>query len=101
MPEAISIPRGTIENIIVDVKDSLGVLTDLAPTGVKYDIRKEDTTTWIVQNQTATVSGMRVYCLVDTTLTAYGTSGTYELFIDFNNLPEKPRLGPFDFDVNV
>jgi|SRR5215469_5234136 len=101
MPEDISLPRGTIENIVVDVKDSLGNLTDLSTAAVKYDIRKEDTTTWIVNQASATVTGMRVYCLVDTTLTAYATSGTFELFISFTNLPERPRLGPFDFDVNV
>jgi hypothetical protein len=102
MPENIAIPMGSIENIIVDVKDSLGILTDLGPSGVKYDIRKEDTITWIVQGVTAVVNLMRVYCLVDTTLSAYATqSASYELFITFNNLPEKPRLGPFEFDVNL
>lgn len=101
MPERMILPRGTVEHIIVDVADRLANLTDLTGTNVRYDIRSLGGSTWIAQGLSATTIGMSAYCLVDTTLTAYDESGRFELFLQFDNLPESPRLGPFDFEVNA
>jgi len=101
MAERIVLPRGTVEHIPVDIADRLQNLTSLDGTAARYDIRAHGSTSWVVQSQSATTIGMTVYCLVDTTTPAYATSGRYELFVQFDNLPEHPRLGPFDFEVNV
>lgn len=100
MPERVVMNKGAKEHLIVDVVDRLKNLASLDGAGSKYDIRKRRASNWIVQNQPANSIGLTAYCLVDTSLAGYDESGTYELFLSFDNFPESPRLGPFDFEVN-
>ena len=97
--ERVLLNKGTIEHLIVDVRDRLKNLTSLTGTNAAFDIRLEGSDTWLVTASPATVAGMSAYCLVDTTPSGF-VDGVYELFLYFNNLPEVPRLGPFEFEVN-
>lgn len=100
MAERILLPKGSVEHLIVDISDRLENLTSLAGTNARYDIRARAASTWIVQSLPATTIGMSAYCLVDTSDSQY-TYGRYELYVQFDNLPESPRLGPFEFEVNA
>lgn len=97
--ERVELPKGTIEHLIVQVKDRLNNVNDLSTLTPRYDIRRQGDPTLLFTALPATAIGMALYCLVDTTADAY-TNGTYELFAYFDNLPEIPRLGPFEFDIN-
>lgn len=99
MAERILLNFGTVESIIIDVADRLKNLTTLAGTSPWYDVRVKGTTPLVLANQDVTSVGMTAYCVVDTTALAPNT--VYELLLQFNNLPERPRLGPFPFEVNA
>lgn len=89
---------GTKEYMIVDVTDLLGGLTDLAGANCKYDIRvRDDTSGFVVTAASASVVGMRAYCLVDTTVSGLDVVDFFEMFVYFDNLLESPRLGPIEF----
>lgn len=90
------LPKGTKENLIVDVTDRLENLTTLDGANGTFDVRlKNDGANWVTQGAIINI-GMRAFCLVDT-----GTwdVGTYELFLNFSALPEVPRVGPVEFEV--
>jgi hypothetical protein len=97
--ERVELPKGTVEHLIVQVKDRLNNVTDLTTLTPRYDIKRQGSPTYLYTELPATVIGTTLYCLVDTTPEVY-TNGTYEIFTYFDNLPEIPRLGPFEFDVN-
>lgn len=99
MAERIIYNKGGIEYLVSDLTDRLENVTDLAGMNTRYDIRAEGAGSWIVQAQPASVNLLEVSCLVDTTDVAY-VSGVYELFIQFDNPPESPRIGPIRFEVN-
>lgn len=97
--ERVELPKGTVEHLIVQVKDRLNNVTDLAALTPRYDIKRQGSPTYLYTELPATVIGTTLYCLVDTTPEVY-TNGTYEIYTYFDNLPEIPRLGPFEFEVN-
>jgi hypothetical protein len=87
---------GTKENLIVDVTDRLENLTTLDGANGTFDVRLKGETSWEIQGQAIINIGMRAFCLVDTdTLDV----GVYELFLNFQSLPEEPRIGPIEFEV--
>lgn len=87
---------GTKEYLVVRVRDRLNRIIDLASSNPTYDIREKGSASWVAQNSPADTEGLNALCLVDTDT---WDVGTYELFLDFTNSPELPRLGPFSFDV--
>jgi hypothetical protein len=100
MPELVQLNKGSKEHLIVDVADRLGALTSLEPTNPIFDIRKRNESEWVSQGTQATPLGMTAYCLIDTTLSGFDVPDVYELFLQFDNVPETPRLGPMRFEVN-
>jgi len=91
------LPVGTKENIVVDITDRIGSISTLDGSNPTFDVRKRGAgSTWKLQAQPVTNIGMRAYCLVDTDTWEVGT---YELFINFQALPEEPRVGPLEFEV--
>lgn len=94
----IRIPKGSKEFLIVDVEDRLEQITDLTGTNPTYDVKLRDATSNLLTAQSANIGPglMQLECLVDTSSWALGT---YYLFISFNNSPEIPRIGPFEFEV--
>lgn len=91
--------KGTKENLAIEVVDRLGNLTDLTGTNATFDVRKRDAgNTWLIQGQAATVDVMTAFCFIDTTPGGF-VEDVYELYLNFTNLPEMPRLGPHLFEV--
>lgn len=88
---------GSKEYVIIDVTDRLSNLTSL--TGATYDWREKNASTWLAQGLTVTAIGMRAFCLIDTAVA--GVSGEYEVFLQFVNAPENPRLGPVRFKIDA
>jgi hypothetical protein len=94
----IKLNKGTKEHIPVDIADRLEGLTTLNGTNPRFTTRLRYAGTDIQTDQPATNIGLTAFCLIDTTLVAY-VVGIYELFIRFDNLPEVPKLGPFEFEI--
>lgn len=88
---------GSKEYVIIDVTDRLANLTSL--TGATYDWRVKNSVSWVAQGLTVTAIGMRAFCLIDTTTA--NESGEYEIFLQFANAPETPRLGPVRFKIDA
>lgn len=92
----MNINKGSIETFIIDVADTTLNMTEL-PVGTTYDVVNTDDEA-IVTNQGATVLGLRAFCLIDASLSAF-VRGDYDLFLKFSVPPEVPRLGPYRFRV--
>lgn len=94
--------RGTIENVEVSINDTTGTVSSLNSSSPHFDVEQDDGTA-VVTNQAATVNGMLIHCLCNTT-TWPDTEQHFNLFVKFTVGPETPRLGPFDIymiDVGV
>lgn len=93
----IKLTKGTIEYIVVNVKDRLSHLITLDGSDPTFDVKKRGAEDLEVENEDAINEGMNVLCLVDTTDLDVDI---YELFVSFENFPEQPKLGPFAFEVS-
>jgi len=90
--------KGTIEDIPVDIVETLGNVTTLNGLGLKYDLYKDNPAETVVILDVATNNtGMKALPLFDTTNLA---EGNYVFFLKFASVPEYPRLGPFKFRVD-
>lgn len=89
-------PRGTIEYLVVDVKDRLEAIEDLDAYGLSFDVYFRETGEIKYENEEAENDGMKIKCLIDTT---DWDPGPYQLFTTINATPESPRLGPFEFRI--
>lgn len=97
---AVNLPKGTKENIVVEVDDALNNLVDLAGTTPKYDVKKEDDTL-VISQATPTIQVMKLFCMIDTRTTPNNwPPGEYRIYVDFTTAPELPRIGPFPFTIN-
>jgi len=97
-----SITIGSIEELIVDIDDTLNGVTDLTTLSPRYDV-KDKAGNVKMNNQVATVDAvnkMRLHCLIDTTLGGNWASGHYFLYPRFTAAPESPNVGPLEFKVN-
>ena len=91
---------GSKEYVIVDVSDKLGTITNLASLTPKYFVKKKlDGTTALADTDPNVVSGMKLSCLIDTTIAAF-VPGIYQLFVKFTSAPEAPILGPIEFEIS-
>jgi len=97
----ISLDKGKIENVVVDVEDRAGSLLTIEGTAPKFSVRPRfgDDDSWILTDENATPDNLRAFCLIDTTNFTNWPKGEYELYIEFDNLPEVPRLGPMHFEL--
>lgn len=90
----MNINKGSIETMLVDVKDVLGTLGAL-PANTRYSIY--DTDGNVEQaNLVPTLNGLQAQCVIDTTALIVDD---YDLFLTFNQPPDTPKLGPFRFRV--
>jgi hypothetical protein len=97
-----SITIGSIEELIVDIDDSLDGVTDLTTTSPRYDV-KDKLGNFKMSNQVAVVdpvNKMRLHCLINTTLGGNWVAGRYFLYPRFTAAPEAPNVGPLEFKVN-
>lgn len=93
--------KGTIEPILVGLRDRLENLTDLSGvTNLKFDVKKKSDGSAVSSNLTCTFEEMTAICLIDTTLAGYvAGGGTYKLYLKFDDGVEHPVLGPIFFRV--
>ena len=99
---AFTLTRGTKEILPVDVDDTTDQVTTLAgATSVQFDV-KNDAGTSFYSNHSASITGMRISCLVDTSAAhpnGLWPEGHYELYPEFTLATEVVRLGPIDIYV--
>lgn len=93
-----SITLGSVEELVIDVKDRIHGIAML-PGGTRYDVVRKEDDVIIVGNQLATIDGMQARCLIDTTGLGFDT-GIYTLYLEFATGLEIPRLNCGDFEVN-
>lgn len=94
----LKLPKGTKEYIVIGLEDRLGTITTLTGAGMIYDIFDAAGNAKYNDAPGANML-MKAMCMCDTNLGGLWAIGRYELFIQFNALPEVPRLGPFPFLV--
>jgi len=92
------IADGSKEQLIVDLRDLSGAVTELSDKLPKFTVKRADGT--VVQNlATATASGMRMFCLIDTAVSGYDANTYYKLFVGFTVGSEVPLVYAGDFQV--
>lgn len=99
MSQILKFNMGTKEYLVVDVKETLGEVTQLV--GATFDIFDSNYADKVVDNSNAViVSGMRVKCLIQP-VEGWGGRNDYDLYVNLTGLPtlEIPRLGPIRFTV--
>lgn len=96
-----TLTKGTKEEIVVDVVDRSGNITDLSGSTPQYDI-EDASNAEVHSNIAGTGSGMQLKFVVD--LTAGGPGGAlavgeYEFFYNFSVAGQVVRKGPFPFSI--
>lgn len=96
-----NLTKGTKEEVLVDVVDRSGSVSDLSGSTPQYDI-EDSTNTEVHSNIAGTGSGLQLKFIVD--LTAAGPAGLlapgdYEFFYNFSVAGQVVRKGPFPFQI--
>lgn len=93
----ISLPKGTKEFLVIEVKDKLENLTSLDDAdSVLFDVNTGEDVP-VLSDSVAETDGMNAFCLVDT---SGMDEGDYELFLKIDIPPQRPVLGPYKFYVD-
>lgn len=90
--------KGTKENIHVDFVDRSGTVTSLAGSGPTFDVI-DFNDVFKATAVSATAAGMRITCLVDTTLGGVWVVGDYRLLVKFTVGSQVIRKGPYPFVI--
>lgn len=90
----MKINKGSIETMVIEVVDELGVLGTL-PVGARYSIFDTDGNSEQA-NLVPTIDGMTALCVIDSSGL---TIDDYNLYLTFTSSPDTPRLGPYRFRV--
>jgi hypothetical protein len=92
---SVSLAPGTEQYLTVAIIDETNTVTDLeaSASSPNFDVL-DDADAFKYTAASATLAGMSVRCLVDTSAWALGR---YRLFVRFTVGAETPRLGPFEF----
>lgn len=88
---------GSIETVVVTVRDTSGVEDDLSGNTPEYRIYN-DAGSPVIAWTTATASGMKINCEIDT-VTDITTAGDYKLYARFTVSGDTPVLGPYPIKV--
>ena len=91
--------EGSIEFVVVRLKDRISLVTDLSPYSPTFTVRYRDaldTDPPLYDNEPASADGLDVKCLIDTT---GWLKGIYKLWVKIMVSPETPIFGPFEFSV--
>lgn len=92
------VTKGTKETVHVDLTDRSGLISSLATSGPTFDVMNSSDTL-VVTASSATASGMRISCLLDTTVAGGLPVGEYRLFVQFTVGSEVIRKGPYYFNI--
>ena len=87
----MQIVNGSKENIVVDLVDATGAVTDLSGASPVFYVEKNDGTV-MVNGVAATAVGMRVVCLFNTTTGGPWTDGLYKLYVGLTIGAESPKI---------
>lgn len=97
--------KGSIESLLVPVRDRLGNIDDLADvTNLKFDTKEKVTATAVQTNVNAVLDSdypMTAICEIDTTLAGYVAGAEYHLYLKYVAGSESPILGPVPFRVEA
>jgi len=100
--------KGTVESLLVPLRDRLGNIDSLADvTNLKFDTKKKDDDTACETNKTAVFDvdhPMTAICEIDTSLAAYvieqdDDHEEFKLYLKYTAGSENPILGPVFFRV--
>ena len=96
--------KGTIESLLVPLRDRLGNLTDLTTvSGKTFTTRKKSDDSAIQTAVPWTVDPdfpMTAICTIDTTLAGYTADDEFKLYISYIDGAEHPYKGPVYFRVD-
>lgn len=97
--------KGSIESILVALRDRLGNISDLAAvSNLRFDTKKKDDDSAVQTNQLIALDPdfpMTAICSIDTTLAGYVAGEEYKLYIKYTAGSESPLLGPRFFRVEA
>jgi hypothetical protein len=97
--------KGTIEALIVAVRDRLNNISTLAPVTNKFfDVRKKSDNSAVQTNVPWTVDSdwpMQAICEIDTTLAGYTAGDDFKLYLKYTDGSESPVKGPLYFRVEA
>jgi hypothetical protein len=97
------IKKGSVESLVVALRDRLGNISTLASvTNLKFDTKKKSDNSAVQSNANAALDSdipMSAICEIDTTLGGYIGGEEYKLYIKYTAGSESPILGPRFFRV--
>ena len=95
--------QGTIEPLIVNLRDRLGTIDDLATdvTNLRFDVIASDGTTFKVTNGVPSTVGTKAICLIDTTTGGGWPDDEYTLWIKYTDGSASPVLYAGKFRVEA
>lgn len=101
---AIKYELGTEENMLVDVTDLSGQITDFTAVNARVSVRRPSPDDTYVYEDRATPVLHDPVTLKDTILplivtTEIGAGLNFRLYIRMDTPPETPYLGPIEFDI--
>lgn len=88
----------TKEHVHVDLEDRTGLITDLSGSGPTFTVL-DSADVAKVTDVAATGSGLRITCLLDTTVGGVWAEGEYRLFVKFSVGSEVVVKGPYYFII--
>lgn len=95
--------KGTIESLLVGLRDRLGNVTSLGSvSSTTFDVKKKSDGSAVQTNAPWTYDAdfpMTAICEIDTTLAAYVAGEEYKLYVKYTAGSESPVLGPHYFRV--
>jgi hypothetical protein len=95
--------KGTVESLLIPLRDRLNNLQDLSAVGtLRFDTKKKSDDSAIQTNVLVGTDSdypMTAICEIDTTLAGYVGGEEYKLYLRYTSGTESPRLGPVYFRV--
>jgi len=101
---AIAVAKGSKEELLVEITDHRGALSDLSGAGPKFDVT-DDAGAFVYGNgtyagaQAATAQGMTIAALVDHALGGFTAGNQYALYVWFVDGTQQVRRGPYWYKV--
>jgi hypothetical protein len=97
------IVKGSVEPLVVPLRDRLNNIEDLANVSdLKFDTKNKDTGDAVQSDVNCALDSdypMYALCEIDTTLVGYAAGGDYHLYVKYVAGSEHPILGPVAFRV--
>ncbi len=95
--------KGTIESLVVPLRDRLeNILTLASVTTLQFDTKKKSDNSAIQSNVACVLDAdfpMSAICSINTTLAGYVSGEEYKLYLKYTAGSESPVLGPIFFRV--